>query len=94
MAKIKIILIEYLFLGSKVFCLHVYSMTTIEVPLSSPMFQYLERGMLAEARRTAALGGVTEADMVALGTAALEVMDLDVARMAFAKVKQFKIIFN
>ncbi len=25
------------FSGSKIFCLHVYSMTTIEVPLSSPM---------------------------------------------------------
>ena len=27
------------FSGSKIFCLHVYSMTTIEVPLSSPMYQ-------------------------------------------------------
>lgn len=31
------------FSGSKIFCLHVYSMTTIEVPLSTPMFQYLEK---------------------------------------------------
>ena len=34
------------FSGSKIFCLHVYSMTTIEVPLSSPMFQYLEQKQL------------------------------------------------
>ena len=27
------------FSGSKIFCLHVYNMTTFEVPLSSPMFQ-------------------------------------------------------
>ncbi len=31
------------FSGSKIFCLHVYSMTSIDVPLSAPMYQYLER---------------------------------------------------
>lgn len=70
------------FSGSKIFCLHVYSMTTIEVPLSSPMFQYLEKGDLGEAYAAACLG-VTESDMKALGRTALEKMDLDVARRAF-----------
>ncbi len=70
--------------GSKIFCLHVYSMTTIEVPLSSPMFQYLERGSLGEAYSAACLG-VTESDMAALGRAALERMDLDIARKAFSR---------
>ena len=54
------------FSGSKIFCLHVYSMTTIEVPLSSPMYQYLERGDLALAYDTACLG-VTESDWETLG---------------------------
>ena len=31
------------FAGSKIFCLHVYAMTTVEVPQSAPMYQYLER---------------------------------------------------
>ena len=31
------------FSGSKIFCLHVYSMSTIEVPQSAPMYQYLDQ---------------------------------------------------
>ena len=31
------------FSGSKIFCLHVYAMTTVEVPQSAPMYQYLEK---------------------------------------------------
>ena len=31
------------FYGSKIFCLQGYNMTTIEVPLSAPMYQYLDR---------------------------------------------------
>ena len=31
------------FTGSKIFCLHVYAMTTVEVPQSAAMYQYLER---------------------------------------------------
>ena len=54
------------FSGSKIFCLHVYSMTTIEVPLSSPMYQYLDRGDLQLAYDTACLG-VTESDWETLG---------------------------
>ncbi|XP_014675394.1 PREDICTED: intraflagellar transport protein 122 homolog [Priapulus caudatus] len=31
------------FSGSKIFCLHLYNMTTFEVPQSAPMYQYLEK---------------------------------------------------
>ena len=31
------------FSGSKIFSLHVYAMTTVEVPQSAPMYQYLEK---------------------------------------------------
>lgn len=33
------------FSGSKIFCLHIYSMSTIEVPQSAPMYQYLDNKM-------------------------------------------------
>ena len=33
------------FSGSKIFCLHIYSMSTIEVPQSAPMYQYLDQKM-------------------------------------------------
>jgi intraflagellar transport protein 122 len=41
-------------------------MTTIEVPLSSPMYQYLDKGDLKLAYDTACLG-VTEGDWETLG---------------------------
>ena len=31
------------FTGSKIFCLHVYAMSSVEVPQSAPMYQYLEK---------------------------------------------------
>ncbi|CAB1336162.1 unnamed protein product [Coregonus sp. 'balchen'] len=42
--------------GSKIFCLHVYSMSAVEVPQSAPMYQYLERRMFKEAYQIACLG--------------------------------------
>lgn len=63
------------FSGSKIFCLHVYSMTTIEVPLSSPMYQYLDRGDLKLAYETACLG-VTEGDWETLGRSVHYVLSL------------------
>ena len=63
------------FSGSKIFCLHVYSMTTIEVPLSSPMYQYLDRGDLTLAYETACLG-VTEGDWETLGRSVHYVLSL------------------
>jgi intraflagellar transport protein 122 len=47
------------FAGSKIFCLHIYSMTTVEVPQSAAMYQYLEKQQYQEAYRVASLG-VTE----------------------------------
>lgn len=31
------------FSGSKIFCLHIYSMSSVDVPQSAPMYQYLEK---------------------------------------------------
>ena len=77
------------FSGSKIFCLHVYSMTTIEVPLSAAMYQYLDKKDLGLAYETACLG-VTETDWEAIGKAALEVLDMDTARRAFARLKDLR----
>ena len=65
------------------------SMSCIDVPLSAPMYQFLERGSLALAYQTACLG-VTESDWETLGKAALETLDLDVARKSFARLKDLR----
>ncbi|XP_049859178.1 intraflagellar transport protein 122 homolog [Schistocerca gregaria] len=75
--------------GSKVFCLHVSTMSTVEVPLSAPMYQYLEKKLYYEAYHVACLG-VTDTDWEALGHAALEGLDLDVAKHAFVRKKDLK----
>ena len=77
------------FSGSKIFCLHVYSMTTIEVPLSSQMYQFLDKGNLELAYRVACLG-VTEGDWEALGKQALEALDFSTARKAYVRLKDLK----
>ena len=77
------------FSGPKIFCLHVYSMTTIEVPLSSQMYQYLDKANFALAYKVACLG-VTEGDWEALGRQALEVLDFDTARKAYVRLKDLK----
>ncbi|KDR19634.1 hypothetical protein L798_06155, partial [Zootermopsis nevadensis] len=75
--------------GSKIFCLHVSTMSTIEVPLSAPMYQYLEKKMFWDAYKVACLG-VTDGDWGALGHAALEGLDFQVARQAFIRIKELK----
>uniref|UniRef100_A0A672SBQ4 Intraflagellar transport protein 122 homolog n=1 Tax=Sinocyclocheilus grahami TaxID=75366 RepID=A0A672SBQ4_SINGR len=65
--------------GSKIFCLHVYSMAAVEVPQSAPMYQYLERRMFQEAYQIACLG-VTDNDWRDLATEALEGLDFHTAK--------------
>lgn len=75
--------------GSKIFCLNVSTMSTIEVPLSAPMYQYLENKMFSDAYHVACLG-VTDGDWRALAHAALEALDFEVARQAFVRIKDLK----
>ncbi|XP_040577415.1 intraflagellar transport protein 122 homolog [Lepeophtheirus salmonis] len=79
------------FSGSKIFCLHVYSMSTIEVPLSSAMFQYLNRKDFVCAYQTSCLG-VTESDWETLGREALHNLDFDIAKKAFTRLKNLKML--
>uniref|UniRef100_A0A672IRX5 Intraflagellar transport protein 122 homolog n=1 Tax=Salarias fasciatus TaxID=181472 RepID=A0A672IRX5_SALFA len=75
--------------GSKIFCLHAYSMSAVEVPQSAPMYQYLERKMFKEAYQIACLG-VTDSDWRDLATEALEGLDFDTAKKAFIRIRDLR----
>ncbi|KAF5843203.1 intraflagellar transport protein [Dunaliella salina] len=60
------------FKGSKIFCLHLVSMQTIDVPQSASMYRYLEKKDVEMAYKTACLG-VTEADWRSLALETLQV---------------------
>ncbi|XP_045581276.1 intraflagellar transport protein 122 homolog [Procambarus clarkii] len=77
------------FSGSKIFCLHIYSMSTIEVPQSAPMYQYLDKNMYKEAYEIACLG-VTDGDWEALAKAALQGLEYSIAKKAFTRIKNLK----
>ncbi|XP_066554280.1 intraflagellar transport protein 122 homolog [Amia ocellicauda] len=75
--------------GSKIFCLHVYAMSAVEVPQSAPMYQYLEKKMFKEAYQIACLG-VTDSDWRDLATEALEGLDFETAKKAFIRVRDLR----
>ncbi|CAG2107867.1 unnamed protein product [Medioppia subpectinata] len=74
------------FCGAKVFCLQYNSVTTVEVSQSAPMYRYIEKNM--EAYKTACLK-VTESDWIGLGNSALDYMNLEIARKAFIRTKNW-----
>ncbi|KAG1660681.1 Intraflagellar transport protein 122 [Nymphon striatum] len=74
------------FCGSKIFCLHIYSMSTIEVPQSASLYQYMEKKEFSKAYVVACLG-VTESDWEALAHQALEEVNFDVAKKAFQRTR-------
>ncbi|KFR14989.1 Intraflagellar transport protein 122, partial [Opisthocomus hoazin] len=75
--------------GSKIFCLHVFSMSAVEVPQSAPMYQYLERKMFKEAYQIACLG-VTDTDWKELAMEALEGLEFETAKKAFTRVRDLR----
>lgn len=76
------------FMGSKVFCLSESTMNTLEVPLSAPMYQYIDKKMYNDAYNIACLG-VTEGDWEELAQSALEQLEFDVARLSFIKLQDY-----
>lgn len=44
--------------GSKTFCLNGATMTTFELPLSAPMYQYIEKKLFKQAHKVACLGKI------------------------------------
>ncbi|XP_071492144.1 intraflagellar transport protein 122 homolog [Diadema antillarum] len=77
------------FTGSKIFCLHIYAMTTVEVPQSAAMYQYLERKQFKDAYKVSCLG-VTEKDWTALAHEALQGLDFDTSKKAFTRVRDLR----
>eukprot|EP00035_Acanthoeca_spectabilis_P005137 m.110473 g.110473 ORF g.110473 m.110473 type:complete len:1203 (-) comp12887_c0_seq1:313-3921(-) len=77
------------FQGSEVFCLDVDEMVTTAIPQSYAMYQFLADGLFKKAYRVASLG-VTEADWRALGEAALEKLELDIAKNCFIRVRDVR----
>ncbi|WAR26649.1 IF122-like protein [Mya arenaria] len=77
------------FSGSKIFCLHIYSMSAVDVPQSAPMYQYLEKKLFKDAYRVACLG-VTDGDWEALAHEALEGLDFDTAKKAFIRIRDLR----
>ncbi|KAF2899366.1 hypothetical protein ILUMI_06809 [Ignelater luminosus] len=63
-------------------------MTTLELPLSTPMYQYIEKKMFNEAHKVACLG-VTDGDWEDLAFTALENLELEVARLAFIRLQDY-----
>lgn len=74
--------------GSKAFCLTDQNISVLELPLSAPMYQFIERKLYFEAYKIACLG-VTEGDWEDLAHSALERMEFEVARLAFIKLQDF-----
>ncbi|XP_066100588.1 intraflagellar transport protein 122 homolog isoform X2 [Saccopteryx bilineata] len=75
--------------GSKIFCLHAFSMSAVEVPQSTPMYQYLDRKMFKEAYQIACLG-VTDTDWRELAMEALEGLEFETAKKAFTRVQDLR----
>lgn len=66
-------------------------MQILQMPLSSAMYQYLEIEMFKEAYAIACLG-VAENDWFALGIAALDNLEFNIAYAAFARIKKLRYI--
>ncbi|XP_014607385.1 PREDICTED: intraflagellar transport protein 122 homolog isoform X1 [Polistes canadensis] len=77
--------------GSKLYCLNGSAVIILEVPLSLFMYQYLDIGSFKEAYEVACLG-VAESDWRALGIAALDNLELNIAYSAFARIKNLRYI--
>ncbi|TPX34245.1 hypothetical protein SmJEL517_g03062 [Synchytrium microbalum] len=74
------------FKGSRIFCLNVYAMTTVDIPQTATLENYLEHRDFETAYNVACLG-VTDADWRRLAMEAIEGLSLDIARRAFVRLR-------
>ncbi|KAJ3332247.1 hypothetical protein HDU76_000838 [Blyttiomyces sp. JEL0837] len=79
------------FKGSRIFCLHIYTMTTVDVPQSASLDRYLEKKEFEQSYKVACLG-VTEGDWRRLAVEALEGLHLEVATKSFVRVKDLRFL--
>ncbi|XP_015789085.1 intraflagellar transport protein 122 homolog [Tetranychus urticae] len=76
------------FCGAKVFCLNLETISFIEVSQSVSMYQYIERRQFKEAYQTACLK-VTDYDWEQLAHGALDAVELDIAKKAFTRTRNY-----
>ncbi|KAL2917328.1 hypothetical protein HK105_202992 [Polyrhizophydium stewartii] len=79
------------FKGPRIFCLNVYTMTTIDIPQTPALDRYMEKDDFLAAYQAACLG-VPEADWRRLALEALERLHLDVAKKAFIRIRDFRFL--
>ncbi|EPZ35509.1 hypothetical protein O9G_003401 [Rozella allomycis CSF55] len=79
------------FKGSKVFCLNEIQMTSIDVPLSFAVDNYLSKKMIREAYTISCLG-VTNGDWRKLGVESLHYLDFETALNCFVRLNDYRYI--
>ncbi|KAI9183034.1 hypothetical protein H9P43_003950 [Blastocladiella emersonii ATCC 22665] len=80
------------FKGAQLFSLHQYTMSVLDVPLATCLYQYVERKEWHRAFMVACLGACTDRDWDALGGAALEDLQFDLARRCYARVQNHRML--
>ncbi|KAJ3351285.1 hypothetical protein HDU83_009012 [Entophlyctis luteolus] len=79
------------FKGSRIYCLHVYSMTTVDVPQSITLERYLDKKEFESGYKVACLG-VTESDWRRLALDSLEGLNFEVAKKAFIRLRDVQFL--
>ncbi|KAF4678197.1 hypothetical protein FOL47_003259 [Perkinsus chesapeaki] len=79
------------FKGSKIFCLNLSSMDTIEIPQGASLYRYMSVRNYSAAYTVACLG-VTDDDWRHLALHALKDMVFDVARKAFIRIRDIRYV--
>ena len=79
------------FKGSRIYALHYVALTTVDVPQSASLYRHLEKRDFVAAYRIACLG-VTDGDWRQLANDALKALNLDIARRAYARLRDTRYI--
>ncbi|XP_050537912.1 intraflagellar transport protein 122 homolog [Daktulosphaira vitifoliae] len=77
--------------GSKIFALNESFVSVVEVALSVPLYQYLEKKLFSQSYRIACLN-VTDSDWKILARESLDNFNFQIAKKAFAHIKEIKYI--